>query len=100
MTTIYHALVLNLHQPHGNLEHLLDNTPWEGQEILMAIDRIARSLWGYEDVGRVHLSLSGSLLETLSDPAFQERVYGAVDCGSMLWHLQNERLVKILGTGW
>ena len=26
--TLYHALVLNLHQPHGNLEHLLqlDNT--------------------------------------------------------------------------
>ena len=30
----------------------------------------------YEDIARVHLSLSGTLLETLSNPSFQERVYG------------------------
>jgi alpha-amylase/alpha-mannosidase (GH57 family) len=59
-----------------------------------------RSLWGYEDVARVHLSLSGTLLETLSSPGFQERVYGIVDVGSMLWHLQNERIFSILGTGY
>ena len=61
---------------------------------------MARSLWGYEDVARVHLSLSGTLLETLADPEFQERVYGVVDCGSLLWHLQNESVFKVLGTGY
>ncbi|MDD5034314.1 MAG: glycoside hydrolase family 57 [Methylococcaceae bacterium] len=100
MTTIHHALILNLHQPPGNLEHLLAEHDWEAKEILFAYDRIARSLWGYEDVGRVHLSLSGTLLETLSDPEFQERVYGSVDCGSMLWHWQNRDIIKILGTGY
>nr|CRH05216.1 Putative GH57 : related to a-amylase [Candidatus Magnetococcus massalia] len=96
----YHAVVLNLHQPAGNLEHLLDTEPWEAEMILQAMDRIPRSLWGNEDVGRVHLSLSGTLLETLSSPGFQERVYGSVDCGSLLWHLQNEKIISIVGTGY
>ncbi len=100
MTTIHHALVLNLHQPTGNLDHLLDEAPWEAREILFAIDRIPRALWGWEDVGRVHLAMSGTLLEALSDPAFQERVYGVVDCGTLLWHLQNTRIIDILGTGY
>lgn len=96
----HHALVLNLHQPLGNLEELLEHNHWEAQEILYALDRIPRSLWGYEDVARVHLSLSGTLLQTLSDPAFQQRVYGLVDCGALLWHYQNQDLFEILGTGY
>ncbi|WP_367026422.1 glycoside hydrolase family 57 [Methylococcus sp. ANG] len=98
--TIHHALVLNLHQPPGNLEHLLDHQDWEAKEILFAYDRIARSLWDFSDVGRVHLSVSGALLETLSSPGFQERVYGIVDCGSLLWHWQNQSIIDILGTGY
>lgn len=97
---IQHALVLNLHQPAGNLDALLHDAPWQTREILEAIDRIPRSLWDYEDVGRVHLALSGTLLETLSDPDFQARVYGIVDCGALLWHLQNLSIVRILGTGY
>jgi len=94
------ALVLNLHQPTGNLEHLLSHQEWEAKEILWAMDRIPRSLWAYEEFGRVHLSLSGTLLETLSDPDFQQRVYGAVDCGSLLWYLQNKKCINVLGTGY
>jgi len=96
----HHALVLNLHQPPGNLQYLLEHKTWEAKEILFALDRIPRSLWGREALARVHLSLSGTLLETLSDPAFQERVYGIVDCGSLLWHFQNEDLFEIVGTGY
>jgi 4-alpha-glucanotransferase len=100
MNKIHHALVLNLHQPAGNLHALLDSNPWETHEILYALDRIPRSLWGYEDIARVHLSLSGTLLETLADPTFQSRVYGVVDCGSLLWHFQNRALFSVLGTGY
>jgi len=100
MSLIHHALVLNLHQPPGNLEHLLNHQPWEAHEILYAYDRIPRSLWGYEDVARVHLSLSGTLLESLSSPQFQSQVYGIVDCGSLLWHFQNQKVIDILGTGY
>ena len=100
MGKIFHALVLNLHQPAGNLEALLATNEWEAREILFALDRIPRSIWGYEDVARVHLSLSGTLLETLSRPDFQERVHGIVKCGELLWHLQNDRIIQILGTGY
>jgi alpha-amylase/alpha-mannosidase (GH57 family) len=100
LKTIHHALVLNLHQPAGNLEDLLEHSPWEAREILFALDRIARSNWPYEDRARVHLSLSGTLLETLGSAEFQARVYGDVDVGSMLWHLQNRRIIEVLGTGY
>ena len=100
MHTIHHALVLNLHQPAGNLDELLTYQPWETREVLEAMDRIPRSLWGYEDVGRVHLSLSGTLLETLSNLDFQSRMYGVVDCGSLLWFFQNLSIFRILGTGY
>ena len=98
MANVSFALVLNLHQPAWNLEDLLQHREWEAKEILWAIDRIPRSLWSYEDVGRVHLSLSGTLLEMLSSPEFQHRVYSMVDCGSLLWYLQNTRIIQILGT--
>jgi alpha-amylase/alpha-mannosidase (GH57 family) len=100
MPDIGFALVLNLHQPSGNLEELLRHEPWSAKEVLWAIDRIPRSLWGYEDIGRVHLSLSGTLLETLASPQFQHDVYGTVDCGSLLWYLQNTATIQILGTGY
>src|SRR5450759_3675523 len=45
-------------------------------------------------------SVSGTLLETLTDPDFQRRVYGTVVCGSLLWHLQNTRVIDILGPGY
>jgi alpha-amylase/alpha-mannosidase (GH57 family) len=100
MSNVFHALVLNLHQPGGNLEALLEQNEWEAKEILYALDRIPRSVWAYEDVARVHLAMSGTLLETLSRPGFQERVYGIVKCGDLLWHLQNQKLFQILGTGY
>lgn len=100
MYPVSHAVVFSRHQPAGNLEHLLVTRGWEAREILFAMDRIPRSLWGHEDVSRVHLALSGLLLETLSSPLFQRRVYSIVDCGSLLWHLQNARIIHILGTGY
>ena len=100
MDAIDFGLVLNLHQPAGNLDELLDRNEWEANEILWSLDRIPRSLWKYEDVARVHLSLSGTLLETLADPGFQERVYGTVDCGSLLWYLQNTCTIEVLGSAY
>ena len=100
MRDIYHALILNMHQPHNNLENLLEKNEWELKEILFAYDRIPRALWPYQGIARVHLSLSGTLLETLSNLDFQSRVYGMVDCGKLLWHLQNTQIFEILGTGY
>jgi len=36
MPTVFHALALNLHQPLGNLEALLESQEWEAKEILLA----------------------------------------------------------------
>lgn len=95
----FHATVLNLHQPLGNLEELLDIREWEAKEILFALDRIPRALEGYADVAKVHLVLSGTLLETLSNPDFQSRVYGIVKCGDLLWRLRTPT-IELLGTGY
>jgi Alpha-amylase/alpha-mannosidase len=100
MNEIYHALVLNMHQPPSNLDDLLYTNEWEVKEILFAYDRMPRTLWPYEDLARVHLSMSGTLLETLSHPEFQRKVYGSVDCGTLLWALQNNKIFDILGTGY
>ncbi len=96
---IYHALVVNMHQPSGNLEDLLEHNEWDAKEILWALDRMPRSIWQYEDIARVHVSLSGTLLETLSNADFQNRVYGIIKCGDFLWYLQNTKVFEILGTG-
>lgn len=100
MASIHHALVLNLHQPPNNLTELSEQNEWEAKEILFALDRMPRSLWEYQDIARVHLSLSGSLLETLACPKFQEQMYGTVKVGDLLWHLQNQKIFNILGTGY
>ena len=47
MHEIHHALVLNMHQPPGNLETLLETQEWEAKEILFAYDRMPRVLWDY-----------------------------------------------------
>jgi alpha-amylase/alpha-mannosidase (GH57 family) len=99
MRKIFHALALNFHQPAGNLEHLLATDEWAARELLWALDRMPRALWDYEDVARVHVSLSGTLLDALANPAFQQRVYGIVKCGDLLWHLQNRKIFEVLGTG-
>jgi hypothetical protein len=49
----YHATVLNLHQPTGNLQELLETRAWEAREILYALDRIPRALAAYQDRARV-----------------------------------------------
>lgn len=98
---IHHALVLNLHQPWGNIDEMLNNplSEWQGKEVLFAYDRIPRAVEGWEDVARVHLSMSGTLLEALSNHDFQSRVYGIVKCGDLLWRLRNPA-IDVLGTGY
>lgn len=100
-TTIHHALVLNLHQPSGNLDDMLLDPAheWQAKECLYAYDRIPRAIAGWEDVARVHVSMSGTLLEALADPDFQARVYGTVKCGDLLWNYRSPAMT-ILGTGY
>lgn len=101
--TIHHALVLNLHQPQGNLDdmlnHPVEQERWHAKECLFAYDRIPRAVEGWEDVARVHIATSGTLLEALSNPEFQGRVYGVVKCGDVLWRWRNPA-IEVIGTGY
>jgi alpha-amylase/alpha-mannosidase (GH57 family) len=98
--TPYHSLVLNMHQPQSNLEYLLTHNEWEAKEIMLAMERVPRSLDAYQSVGRLHLALSGTLIETLTDLEFKNRSYGIIDCDSLLWRLQNSESIELLGTAY
>ena len=73
MAEVYHALGLNMHQPLGNLLALHNsNERWEVRQILWCYDRPTRMLEGYEDVARLHLNFSGTLLKQLNEPGLRE----------------------------
>ena len=93
--------MLNLHQPAGNLDKLLSEHECEAKEILWALDRIPRSLSAYEDLGRVHLSLSGTLLETLRRHALSATRLG--DRGLRLACLapaEHPEMIEVLGSAY
>ena len=85
MSEVYHALGLNMHQPLGNLLSLHNsNERWEAKQILWCYDRTTRMLEGYEDVARLHMSFSGTLLKQLEDPAIRETFHDVVDIEDLL----------------
>jgi alpha-amylase/alpha-mannosidase (GH57 family) len=98
MVNISYALVLNLHQPEGHLEELLDSHAQEAEALLTALARIPTVLEPYHELARVHLALSGSLLETLLDEEFQERVSDYFDSAAFLRMLHSRQCFEILGT--
>jgi len=62
-----------MHQPPGNLVALHNSAEsWEARQILWCYDRPTRMLEGYEDVARLHLSFSGTLLKQLEDPGVRQ----------------------------
>src|SRR5689334_510618 len=74
MPDVYHALGLHLHQPLGNLVALHNSgESWEAKQILWCYDRPTRMLEGFEEVARLHLSMSGTLLKQLEDEGCARR---------------------------
>src|SRR5882724_2547285 len=73
MAEVYHALGLHMHQPLGNLVALHNSgESWDARQILWCYDRPTRMLEGYEDVARLHLSFSGTLLKQFEDPGVRQ----------------------------
>jgi hypothetical protein len=85
MAEIYHALGLHFHQPLGNLI-ALHNSPesWEARQILWCYDRPTRMIEGYEDIARLHLSFSGTLLKQLEDPGLRQTFQDIVNIEDFL----------------
>lgn len=99
MADVYHALGLHLHQPPGNLLALHNSAErWEAKQILWCYDRLPRMLDGWRDCPWLHLSLSGTLLKQLEDPAIQEIFADVVDIPDML-HRYRHAPVEVVGSG-
>ena len=99
MPEIYHALGLHFHQPLGNLIALHNSTErWEAKQILWCYDRPTRMIEGYEDVARLHLSFSGTLLKQLEDPAVRDTFRDVVEIEDFLKRYRRSNL-EVLGSG-
>ena len=93
MTEIYHAIGLNMHQPPDNLLRLHNSDErWEAKQILWCYDRPTHMLEGYEDVARLHMSFSGTLLKQLEDPAIRETFHDVVNIEYLLQRYRQEML--------
>ena len=99
MAEIYHALGLNMHQPPGNLLALHNsNERWEARQILWCYDRPTRMIEGYEDVAKLHISFSGTLLKQLEDPGIRETFQDVVDIEDLLTRYKRSN-IEFVGTG-
>ena len=99
MAEVYHALGLNMHQPLGNLAALHNSSErWEAKQILWCYDRPTRMLEGYEDIARLHMDFSGTLLKQLEDPAIRETFDDVVNIAGFLDRYRRSN-IEFVGTG-
>jgi len=98
-TSIQHALCLHLHQPEGNLRDLLRRDESELGRILQCYERIARHAHKYAHVARLHVALSGVLLEQLRDPALIADCRHLADLPAILEGLRDAASIEFIGTG-
>lgn len=99
-TQIFHALGLHMHQPPGNLRLLFEANPWEAEQILRCYERALRYAEQYADVARLHVSVSGVLLEQLLDPEVVARYRRIVDIPEMLERYRAADNIELLGLGY
>jgi hypothetical protein len=98
-TSIQHALCLHFHQPEGNLRNLLRRDESELGRILQCYERIARHAHKYAHVARLHVALSGVLLEQLRDPRLVADCRHLADLPAILEGLRDASSVEFIGTG-
>jgi alpha-amylase/alpha-mannosidase (GH57 family) len=100
MPEVYHAIGLSMHQPPGNLLTLHNSAErHEVKQILWCYDRVTRMLEGYDDVARLMMMFSGTLLKQLEDPAIAETFHDVIDVGEMLARYQRCQNIEFLGSG-
>jgi len=99
MPEVFHALGLHLHQPPGNLVALHNSgESWEAKQILWCYDRSTRMIEGYEDVARLHLSFSGTLLKQLEDPGVRQAFRDVVDIEAFMDRFRRSN-IEFVGSG-
>jgi len=88
-----------MHQPPGNLLSLHNSgEPWEAKQILWCYDRVTRMLEGFEDIARLHVGFSGTLLKQLEDPAVRETFRDIADIADFLDRYRRSP-IEFVGSG-
>ena len=98
--TISHALGLHMHQPPGNLQLLIDENPWEAEQIIRCYERAARYAGRYQDIAHLHVGFSGILLEQFLDPKIVDAYRHIIDIPAMLELYRNTHNVELIGMGY
>lgn len=96
---IYHALGLHLHQPPGNMMTMLHHAEYEGIGVIHAYDRIVKYAHRFKDIARIHVGISGVLIDQLTDPEVQRAYAPHIDINGMLQGYRNASNIEILGMG-
>nr|CRH04450.1 putative GH57 : related to a-amylase [Candidatus Magnetococcus massalia] len=96
----FHALGLHMHQPPGNLKLLLEQHPWEAEQIIQCYARPPRYAKKYQDIATFHVGFSGTLLEQLLDPEIQAGYADIIDIPAMLQSWREAENIELLGMGY
>jgi hypothetical protein len=99
-TQISHALGLHMHQPPENLRFLIDHDEREAERIVRCYDRAQRWAHACADVGRLHVSFSGILVEQLLDPVILDASRRWVEIPAMLDGYRTADNIEVIGTGY
>ena len=97
---ISHALGLHMHQPPGNLKLLIEENPWEAEQIIRCYERVPRFVDRYKDIAHIHVGFSGILLEQFLDPKIVDAYRHIVDIPEMLENYRNTPNVELIGMGY
>lgn len=98
--TVLHALGLQLHQPPGNLQLLIETNAAEAQHIIHAYDRIVRYAHRYPHTARLHVCFSGTLLEQLKNPTVIDSYRHLLDIPAMLHSYAIAENIELVGCGY
>ncbi len=97
---IYHALGLHMHQPPNNLPFLLETDNTAAVQILQCYARAVNYALKYQDIARLHVSFSGSLVEQLQAPKIIDKYRKHVDIPLMLESYRTADNIELLGMGY
>lgn len=99
-TNLHHALGLHMHQPPGNLELLIESSPWDAEQIIRCYDRAGRYALELGNAAYLHVGFSGILLEQFLDTAVIDAYRHIVDIPQMLARYREAANVELVGMGY
>jgi len=96
---INHALGLHLHQPPGNMLDMLGTTEHEAIGIIHAYNRVVKQAMWHKDIAKIHVGMSGVLLDQLTDPDVIHAYAHHLNIKEMLNDYRNAENIELLGMG-